>query len=132
MRLILPISVLLLFGLAPGSRAQAFTAQELDDNGNNLLLWCKTGDITSPSANAKSATLLGLCDGYILGIADTLQFLELIDRPEEASKQQAVDIVVKYLNDHPETRHKPAHYLVMMALGGAWPRTTKPGQMKKK
>jgi hypothetical protein len=41
--------------------------------------------------------------------------------PESATNQQLKDVVVRYLERHPETRHQPARMLANLALGKAFP-----------
>lgn len=41
--------------------------------------------------------------------------------PDTASNQQLQDVVVRYLEQHPETRHQPARLLASLALGEAFP-----------
>jgi len=41
--------------------------------------------------------------------------------PESATNQQLKDVVVRYLENHPETRHQPARLLANLALGEAFP-----------
>jgi hypothetical protein len=62
------------------------------------------------------------CSAYILGVSHTLQF-----NPNDAilpgscmgksvTNQQSIDVVVKWLGDHPDKRDKPAPFLVASAL----------------
>ena len=41
--------------------------------------------------------------------------------PNEANLSQLKDVVVKFLNEHPEQRHLPAGVLVLLALKEAFP-----------
>lgn len=67
------------------------------------------------------------CLAYIRGVAEGLKVSEgsgaarLFCLPVGGDYGQARDVVVKYLNDHPEQRHYPAAYLVSFALTQAFP-----------
>lgn len=41
--------------------------------------------------------------------------------PDNVTNQQNMDIVTRYLQDNPSTRHQPAHVLVIMAMREAFP-----------
>jgi len=61
----------------------------------------------------------------VIGAADAIGFWTAVENGEScipASSQagQLKDIVVKYLRDHPETRHFEAYALVYVALGQAF------------
>jgi hypothetical protein len=45
----------------------------------------------------------------------------ILDVPVEVKQEQMLAVVVKYLNDHPEERHKPGALLVIFALSKAFP-----------
>jgi Rap1a immunity proteins len=49
----------------------------------------------------------------------TARFLPCL--PDGTGSEQAIRIVVKYLNSHPEKLHKDAHILVVEALREAFP-----------
>lgn len=44
----------------------------------------------------------------------------LICAPEHSTNGQIKDIVIKYLNDHPEERHQPASFLTWRAVWTVW------------
>ena len=75
------------------------------------------------------------CGEYIAGVVDTVGFLETEKRPPDdhsawqfsficmptdANTVQTRDLVVKYMEDHPETRAMPAPILVVGAMLNAW------------
>jgi hypothetical protein len=92
--------------------------------GNELFDICKFGQEDSRG---------GLCAGYIMGVIDGM--LNEIDDaksmgsnipPEfcidvNATNEQTVDIVKKFLVDHPDFRHFSAASLVTLALMGPFP-----------
>lgn len=81
------------------------------DTGNGLLNVCNDND------------LLLLCGGYIVGMRDGFQMLApgLYCEPPGVSNGQVKDIVVNYLQAHPESRHKSSYILAFAALYSAWP-----------
>lgn len=97
------------FGATPAS-ADAVT-------GNKLLEWC--GSV--PFQQAPSTFVTGACLGYILGVGDTLEEVGGICVSPTGTANQFVDIVDKWLLDHPETRDQPARVITALALGRAFP-----------
>jgi hypothetical protein len=83
--------------------------------GNDLLRHCQASD----TANWER----GLCDGYIGATVDVLGVLPgaKICISSEADYGQLVDITIKYLKNHPETRHELASGLIAVALRQAFP-----------
>jgi Rap1a immunity proteins len=91
-------------------------------NGNELYHDCSEENSDKPQGQQ----MYMLCLGYISGIADGIETAEIGNRhlvcaPGEATVGQLVDIVKKYLHDHPETRHRAAGVLVFLALVQAFP-----------
>ncbi|MGU5731432.1 Rap1a/Tai family immunity protein [Aeromonas jandaei] len=64
------------------------------------------------------------CRGYITGVADVLDGFSFCI-PDRVNRGQNVDVVTKYLRDHPEDRHQDAHTLTAYALSIAFPCQTK-------
>jgi hypothetical protein len=89
-------------------------------SGNDLLRDCSDrNDVTSFS----------FCLGYINGLRDEMVFASVglgakpsFEISEKVELGQLKDIVVKYLNEHPEERHQHAAGLVQGALARAFPR----------
>ena len=74
----------------------------------------------------------GVCFGYTVAVADVLGIdAPGIERqkiagwsaclPEAVTNSQAVEVTIKFLNDHPELLHLEAESLVAMALSKAFP-----------
>lgn len=89
-----------------------------DLTGNDLLRFC----------NSHEAFETNMCTGYIEGVRDGLMFATVNLKskpffwvPDKVSSDQLRDVVVKYLRDNPETRHKPAGMLTIFALKEAFP-----------
>jgi hypothetical protein len=62
-----------------------------------------------------------LCMGYLAGVSDIMSTNDDICLPDNAALPQIVDIVVKYLTDHPERRHYSASSESGIALMQAFP-----------
>jgi hypothetical protein len=89
-----------------------------DLKGNDLLRLCTSHDTGE----------LNFCSGYIEGIRDGIVWADVGRKSQprfavsdKVTQQQLKDVVVKYLNEHPETRHKPAGMLILIALNEAFP-----------
>ncbi len=114
------------FGLAPFSSA----ATTLD--GNRLLPKCEAAVEQMDNKRGESAEAsycLGFVNGILLMASDTSVRVEgdshrsrLPCVPIEGlTSGQAVRVVTKYLNAHPERLHRDAHILVVEALREALP-----------
>lgn len=84
--------------------------------GNDLFERCTD----NPAASTYIANY-GFCRGYIYAAADFFATVSAEQgrpscRKAGVTGQQVVDIVVKYLREHPEERHKPADYAVIVVL----------------
>jgi hypothetical protein len=89
-------------------------------DGNKLLSECKGGETDNLS--------FGICFGYIQGVVhgaesySTAMDLTLpFCMPENASAGQIRDIVVKYFEESPESRHYTASSSILVALIRAFP-----------
>jgi len=60
------------------------------------------------------------CQGYVAGLSDTLEALGAICSQEHVTLGQTIDVVVKSLHEHPESRHLAAASLATNALAGAF------------
>ncbi len=75
-------------------------------SGNDLYQWC------GQSALAEQE----LCTGYIVG-----QLRRRHCVPEKVPIKKVVDVVKKFLVEHPEKRRGSASVIVAVAVGDAWP-----------
>jgi hypothetical protein len=66
------------------------------------------------------AFMNGACAGLIIGLAETGQSIGVC-APESATREQAVRVVVRYLDQHPARTNEPFNRLAMEALREAWP-----------
>src|SRR5436190_1415229 len=62
-----------------------------------------------------------LCRGSVMAIADVLDYQMDACVPIRATVGQLVDVVVKYLREHPKDRHHAAAALIITALPEAFP-----------
>ena len=88
-------------------------------NGHDLLRLC-----TSRAGSSE----LNFCFGYIEGIRDGLIWVAVARKskppvaiPDKMTQEQLADVIVKYLNGHPERRDRAAGLLVLVALKQAFP-----------
>ena len=90
-------------------------ADTVTNDGNEILQICQETDSFS----------IGLCIGYIRGVAATSD-LWLISakvpacRPNNVTVKQFRDVVVSYIERHPETRNYSSTALVISAGKEAW------------
>jgi len=64
------------------------------------------------------------CEGYLAGVAETPWPTvppQRVCSPAGVTLDQITNIVVRYLQAHPETRHGPAPALIIAALAEAFP-----------
>ena len=64
---------------------------------------------------------LSYCAGYVAAMSDALVATGHACMPADVTVQQAVDVVMKYLRDHPEQRQYSAWYLGRTALSLRFP-----------
>ncbi len=118
------IVVALVFLVMCGNTGVVATGEEQtkisisDLTGNDLLRFC----------NSHEPFETNMYTGYIEGVRDGLMFATVslkskpfFSVPGKVSSDQLRDVVVKYLRDNPETRHKPAGMLTIFALKEAFP-----------
>jgi Rap1a immunity proteins len=112
-------------------------ASAQDADGNLLLKHCNVAIrfVDAPTSVTSQEAESGMyCMGLVRGIVDTVMLWQESDkafknrvspgRPcltTEIKTSQAVRIVVKYLNDHPEQLHHDDSLLVVVALKTAFP-----------
>lgn len=91
------------------------------------MLW----ECTRRGSDVEVEQMLGIawCAAYISGMVDATRILgdvnpdgRLICYPQEGiSNDQAMRIVVKWLEDHPQSLHESARMSTMIALADAFP-----------
>jgi isopentenyl diphosphate isomerase/L-lactate dehydrogenase-like FMN-dependent dehydrogenase len=102
-------------------------ATDDDDSASSFLPYCK---LAAGQAGNK-AYLAGRCVGLVKGVADALALVKqvdvdrsvtqlCVDRPRNAGASQAVEVVVKYGEAHPEQMRAPFTVVAALALTEAW------------
>ena len=105
-------------------------------DGNELLQDCNAAIAAidhSETSKPSDALEVGLCLGRVGGVMDTMLVWQIADDahkqepfwgsciPADVSPTQAVRVVLKYLNDHPEELNRGDSTLVMSGLSKAFP-----------
>lgn len=131
MRNCLIAALLILLVGAQTSRAET---QSPSVTGNTIYETCK--DSKSPIFAYCIGYIVGVNDGWNLGSAIAVTQLQLAKTAKDlnavnkmligicsrgATNEQVVDIVIKYLKENPEQRHRGAHLLIYGALRKAFP-----------
>jgi len=92
-------------------------ADEILSNGNAFLSRC------SAVTQARGDPLdFGFCFGYLKGILDRDEMFERkVCVPSEVTNGQIMDVVLKYMREHPESRHLNPGVQALVALHGPFP-----------
>jgi hypothetical protein len=90
-------------------------AQEDQTSGNYWLHECKKDP--KQLAQSSGSFQYGWCFGVVYGLSAHSQ----ICVPSQVPVVQEMDVVLKYLDTHPETRHKSFRLLALEALKEAFP-----------
>lgn len=102
------ISIGLLMLVVAGANAHA---EGFFDDGDTLYYTCreKEGD---PFAQ-------GACLGTVSGALDMMRALGYVCKVKDVTRAQAKDVVLKYLEDHPEKRKGPGVLNIILAMEAA-------------
>jgi Rap1a immunity proteins len=99
-------------------------AQEFQFTGNALLDGCKD----QLSGNPSTATMIvykgGICTGAVkilLDLGDSLDQSHRSCAPNNATMGQAMRVVIKYIEVHPENMNRSFTFLITEAMRQAWP-----------
>jgi Rap1a immunity proteins len=112
------VGMILLTSAAFASQVSDRNVVVSDLDGNRLLHICSESE--DSHSDFCSGFIVGARDGAVL--ATKLRDAKaILDVPVEVKQEQMLAVVVKYLNDHPEERHKQAALLVIFALSKAFP-----------
>lgn len=98
----------LVLAAAMAATAFAGTAHAGFFDGNALFERC----------SAKSGSDLGICVGYISGVADTFEDTKCLTAGVDL--RQVKDVVKQYLENHPDERHHRASSIVVAAVQKAF------------
>jgi hypothetical protein len=96
-------------------------ARPSNDGGIAMTSKDYASGVKPPASNPSDARAYRV---YILGVQDALQGV-LWDSPENVTAAQVCDIVMEYMNKHPDEWEKPAALLVMNALMAVFPKPQK-------
>jgi len=122
--------VFLIASVAGGGPAAPTHSMKIETVSDFLDI-CKTidNDTQSVAETFKS----GYCSGWAMGVVEGVSLAEaqhqiprgaqLVCAPEGNSPNQTVQIVRKYVSDHPEKEHIPMNMIATQALAGAFPCT---------
>jgi hypothetical protein len=95
---------------------------------NSILEGCRTVSRGVAGRGEVNNMQWGACAGILHTLMVTSSHLQTNMRscvPGEATIQQAAKVLVKYLDDRPETLHEPAVIAVIESFRAAWPCKTK-------
>lgn len=109
--------------LSVSSAGNAETNEIKFDIGNKFLNNCGPVSQLADQKLPNNTLIAGICFGYINGINDYMAYL--IDAeyclPEGVSRQQGMDIFIKFLRNNPEIRNRPTPELLVLAYRAAFP-----------
>ncbi len=84
-----------------------------------------TGSDLRRALNEPAGLRSGVAFGYIQGVVNSMEVLypnqPLSCSPDGVTVGQMVDVVKRYLQNHPQTRHEPAVILIATAAREAFP-----------
>jgi Rap1a immunity proteins len=107
-------------GLLVCSLSIAATAQDSDDYNPT-----DTGNDLRRALDEPAGLRSGVALGYIQGVVNSMEVLypnqSLSCSPDGMTVGQMVDVVKRYLHNHPQTRHEPAVILIATAAREAFP-----------
>ena len=109
--------------------APAVRIEPVINTGSGLLANCTVDP--AASGQAERDYHLGLCIGFIKGVSNTLSEQRLGDicPPDELTNEGLKDVVVTWLQKHPEFLASPAVGAVVSATTEAFPCQAKPTQV---
>jgi len=116
MRLIILVSVMAL-------TVPALAQSDPSANANSMLPHCRNWIDRVPTKPADTA-LAGICAGTV---AAALHYSTLLDAPHKScppkgtTNGRAIEVVVRYLEAHPEERDQDFRMLTLSALRTTWP-----------
>jgi hypothetical protein len=110
-RLLAAVATAVALACPPASAQEARTFY----TGNNLLSLCTSNGVLET----------GVCRGFVGGIADAMALDPILGNraciPVPVTLGQARDVVIRFLEQHPEARHYSAASIVALALAAAFP-----------
>lgn len=81
---------------------------------------CKAASVSGGS-NVQNAFEVGLCMGIVEAILKTMSLHATPTCHPKVTTRQGLQVLVKYMNDHPEKLHEETSFLAVKAFRQAWP-----------
>ena len=114
---------------------------QLKHDGNALSEECAVALRTAEHPDVMDGLNTGVCFGLVDGIRETLTLWNTVDSqhneakfhgciPTEVTVEEAVKVVMKYLNDNPTQLHHRDAFLIAIALAKGYPCPASPGTTK--
>jgi Rap1a immunity proteins len=121
-----------LFGAALALTVTAGAAAEDMNSANYLLPACQELIVGKQVSPTMTSFERGICSGTLRGIifmgtglrrpvSDDVRLTFCIDHPDNGTPEQALRIVVSYIEARPARMHEPFVALALEALRAAWP-----------
>lgn len=113
--------------LAPSPGIAGLKGRDLLESCKGAITYFEKDSLPSDTVSRDTAELGSICISYISGILDTLIFdntvlkIRLFCIPKDITSDQAIRVIVKYLEDHPEQLNDPAIILVLTAFKTYFP-----------
>jgi hypothetical protein len=117
MKTLVAVMVLVAAMVAGTGEAQS---QGVEVEGNKLYEWSLEKKRLSAGSRETSTFKAGLFGGYVMGVHDALENRDFCS-PAGGTRSQILDVVTKYLEAHPEIRHKSGFALIIEALKKEFP-----------
>ena len=97
------------------------TVRADSDFASEMLPICKAVFTDEARRAGEAAIKSTACLGQVFGIASTLIYLEFVCTPQGIKSNEALRVVLKYLDDHPERLHESFTVLAIEGLISEWP-----------
>jgi hypothetical protein len=131
-RIVLPLLVLMLFVTTTDGGNTPVSSDLPDiDTSRGFLEMCATVDKNATDQSQSELFRTGYCLGWIAGLTKGMHVAEAIHRvggknaifcpPEGNSYAQMIQIIEKFIADHPEKEHLPKGIIASAALAEAFP-----------
>lgn len=117
-------SIITALGLFAGLTSPAIAAG--DGTGNDNLEFCRKFAAGATTTSQKEAYYIGDCAGTISTLVSVGRLLETQRRfclPATVTDRQAMNVVVAFMDAHPQRLHEPTVVLAIDAMRASWPCT---------
>jgi hypothetical protein len=97
-----------------------------DTSANPVYAGCKAFAQNQPASDPQMFNMKGFCAGVLHALAFVSPYLERGPEfrscvPPESTAAQLAQVVVKFLDEHPERMHEDFRVLALEAFHNAWP-----------